>query len=315
MSALLLLLLDTLFAGAQIGLVAISFAVIYRTTRHIHFAYAAIWTFVSYVFGSRLDAGNAPAMAFLIALGVASLLSLACLGFYRRIHGEFALVLASFGLYIAILGVQSSLWGPSQTGVMSNAALGRTWLATVAGSRVAIPIVYVAHLVAMLVAALALAWALGRTRTGRHAVAVSENRMLAVVTGVRVTVIEIAAYVVSALLLTVSVSVQVSAVGSDVYTGTELFIEALIVVIIAGPVIVRVVVAALLFGLVRSAAQSWLGTEWVMLATHLILLLLILLRPHGLFSRDTLFRRETRWPAAARTVPSIADARLTREGS
>jgi branched-chain amino acid transport system permease protein len=311
----ILLFFDTLFAGAQIGLVALSFALIYRTTRHIHFAFAAIWTFTAYVFGSRIDAGNGALLAFLAALSVATSLSLVCLAFYRRIEGEFALVLASFGLYLAILGAQSSLWGPSQMGVVGDALLGRTWLADVGGGRGAIPIVYIGHLLATLAAALALAWALGRTRTGRYALSVSENRSLALVTGIRVNVVEVAAYVVSALLLTVSVSVQVCAVGSDVYTGTELFIEALIVAIIAGPVIVRVVVAALLFGFVRSAAQMWLGTEWVMLATHLILLMLILLRPHGLFSRDTVLRRETRWSSAGKPAPCVGEARLRREGS
>lgn len=296
MKDLLLLVLDSLFAGSQIGLLAIGFAIVFRTTRHMHFAYAAIWTFVSYVYGSRIDAGHSASVAFLAAAATAVLLSVLCLACYRRIRGEFALVLASFGIYLAILGAQSIIWGPSQLGIVPDSAMGRTWLVALGGSRVAVPLVYIGHLVATLLAVLVLSWALGRTQAGTHALSVSENRELALLTGIRVGRIEIAAYAVSALLVAISASVQVSAVGSDVYTGTELFIEALIVVIVAGPVIVRVVFAALLFGLVRSAAQMAFGTEWVMLATHLTLLLLILVRPTGLFSRDLVWSRRTAWP-------------------
>lgn len=297
-----LLVCDALFAGAQIGLVAIGFGIVYRVTRHIHFAYAALWTFVAYVYGSRIDAGDSPATAFAACTAVAIVLSLACLLCYRRVRGEFALVLSSFGIYLALLGVQSVLWGPTQTGVVTDGALGRTWLVEIApGQRLPIPVVYIAHLAAAVVAALLLAWVLGRTATGASAMSVSDNRDLAVITGVRVHRVDIAAYVLSAVCAAISASIQVSAVGSDPYTGTELFVEALAVVILAGPVVVKVLVAAMLFGVIRSFAQALLGTEFVTLATYLVLLLMIVLRPSGLFSGDWVWERGRgggAWPAA-----------------
>jgi len=284
-----LLVTDAIFAGAQIGVVALGFAVVYRTTRHMHFAYAAIWTLCAYAFGSRTESGWPPVAAFLATFALASILSLGCLACYRRVRTEFALVPASFGLYLALLGLQLLIWGPSPLGIIQAGLIGKTSIVTAGTLRLPVPLVYVAHLAAMLLAALAFAWALGRTRLGRNALAVAENRDLAIVTGIRVGQLEVVAYLLSALLAAVSVSIQVSAVGSDVHTGTELFIEALIVVIVAGPVVVKVVLAALLFGLVRAVAQMALGTEFVVLVTHLALLALIALRPTGLFSRDLVF--------------------------
>lgn len=297
----LLLATDAVFSGAQISVVALGFAVVYRTTRHMHFAYAAIWTFCAYAFGSCIERGWPVSAAFAGTFVLACALSLACLFFYRRVRTEFALVPASFGLYLALLGVQLIVWGPSPLGIVQDSLIGRTAVLAVGGQRLPVPLVYVAHLLVVTFAALALAWALGRTRTGRSALAVSENRDLSVVTGIQVGRVETAAYILSALLVATSASVQVSAVGSDVQSGTELFIEALIVVIVAGPVVVKVVLAALLFGLVRSAAQMALGTEFVVLVTHLVLLGLIAFRPAGLFSTDFVFTAADR--RASRVTP------------
>lgn len=279
-------LIDSGAAAAEVGLIALGFAFIFRITGHIHFAYAAIWTFGSYIYGSRLDAGDGYPLAFFWVAITSILMSLGCFFIYRKLRSDFTILLASFGIYLAIIGTQLILWGPSQQGTDPSRTLAGVWSFYAFGSRLTVPLLYVVHALTVTVSALGCAWFLGRTRLGAEAAAVAENRELAMVTGISVLRIEVTAYVIGALLGAVSAAIQVTAMGSDVFTGTELFINALVIAIVAGHVVVGAAAASIVFGLVWAAAQSIFGTEFVTLVTYAILLSLILWRPSGLFARD-----------------------------
>jgi branched-chain amino acid transport system permease protein len=280
---------DALGAAGRIGMLAVGFALIFRITGHLHFAIGAIWTFCSYVMASLLEAGQSAIVGFLVALVVGWFLAAVSYAIYRRLSGEFTVVLASFGLFLAILGGQALLWGATAKGVDPSRLMAQGQLVDYGAGRVFVAWLDVSCLLGLAISAVILAWFFGRTGAGVQSTAVSENRDLARSMGVPIVRIELFAYMIGTAIAIASAALHVMAVGADTFTGPNITIPAIVVALGAGPVVVGTAVIAVLFGAMLSLAQLALGTEWVTIATYTALLALIFWKPAGLLRHDVIF--------------------------
>ncbi len=139
---------------------------------------------------------------------------------------------------------------------------------------------------------LALAWGITvglwvlllRTRLGRDIRATSQNRVAALLMGIRVERIDTVTFGIGAALAGLAGSLYGIVNPFNPYAGTLPAIKAFAVIILGGLGSVRgAVVGGLLYGVVESVATFILGGTWRDGVAFLLLILVLLFRPQGLF--------------------------------
>ena len=143
---------------------------------------------------------------------------------------------------------------------------------------------------------LVLAWAivaglsvvLHRTRLGRDVRATSQNRVGAMLMGIRAERVDMLTFGIGAALAALAGSLYGIVNPFSPYTGTLPSIKAFAVIILGGLGSVRgAVVGGLLYGVIESAATFFLGGSWRDATAFVLLILVLLTRPQGLFREGT----------------------------
>src|SRR5262245_60019826 len=116
-------------AGVKLGVPALGFALIFYTTRELHFAFGAITVLAAYVFFWTVKWLGAGAMA--VSLGIAATLILTVLlsvavhkYVYLRLNSVFPVVMASLGLALLIENLIQIIAGPDPQIVSFRALIG-----------------------------------------------------------------------------------------------------------------------------------------------------------------------------------------------
>ena len=143
---------------------------------------------------------------------------------------------------------------------------------------------------------LVLAWAiiaglwvvLHRTGLGRDVRATSQNRVAAMLMGIRVERMDMLTFGIGAALGALAGSLYGIVNPFSPYTGTLPSIKAFAVIILGGLGSVRgAVVGGLLYGCIESAATFFLGGSWRDATAFVLLIIVLLTRPQGLFREGT----------------------------
>ena len=111
------LIVNGIIAGSIYSLIALSFALIYQTTRFFHFAHGAVYTFgayFAYLFSRQLEFNRF--IAFPLASVVTMLLGIAIeFSIYKPMRNrkatDLTLLIASLGLYTVLQNIISMVWG------------------------------------------------------------------------------------------------------------------------------------------------------------------------------------------------------------
>ncbi len=149
-----------------------------------------------------------------------------------------------------------------------------------------VPVVRLTGLLVAIAAALILEWLLARTRFGAALRATSEDWARASLTGVNVGRIYLIAFAVSAGLAAVAGSLISLGYAVSPSIGLGWTLKALIVVVLAGLGSMRgIIVAGLFLGLTESLAAVWLGGRYREIAALVLFLVVLSVRPQGLFGR------------------------------
>jgi branched-subunit amino acid ABC-type transport system permease component len=143
----------------------------------------------------------------------------------------------------------------------------------------------------VIAASIAIAIGLGlfleRTRIGRIVRATAENRDMAEGLGVNASKIFALVFTVGCMLGTVGGALVVPSSAASLDMAVELVVESFAVVVIGGLGSMRgALVGALVVGLMRAAAIS-LVPEMEMLSVYLVVVLVLIVRPVGLFGKAT----------------------------
>lgn len=290
MSAFLNILIGGVFHACVLFLVAAGLQLVFGVQRIVNLACGSFYALGAY-FGITAVSGaialGMPAVWFLPVLLVSGVL-MACIGplmelvlrtMYKR--DEAFQLLLTFAFVLMFQDVLRFFWGanPRDLGTVSmtygNLAVGD----------VSFPAYNVLVMVASLAIAIGLGTFLKKTRYGRILRATAENREMAQALGANVKWIYSAVFTLGTLLGTIGGALVVPTSAASLDMPVELVVEAFAVVVIGGLGSMRGALAgALVVGLTRAAAISWYA-ELEVLAIYLIVIVVLVARPAGLFGK------------------------------
>jgi len=284
------IVLGGVFHASVLFLVAAGLQLVFGVQRIVNLACGSFYALGAYfgisAVGWAMQWG-APAWAFLPVL-LLSGVALAAIGpfielilraVYRR--DEAFQLLLTFAFVLMFQDVLRFFWGanPQQLGNLS-ATYGNVSIGDVS-----FPTYNVLVMVASLVIAIGLGLFLQRTRYGRILRATAENREMAAALGANVRWIYTSVFTLGTMLGTVGGALVVPTSAASLDMPVELVVEAFAVVVIGGLGSMRgALVGALVVGLTRAAAIRYYA-ELEVLAIYLIVIVVLVARPAGLFGK------------------------------
>ena len=290
MSSLFDILLGGVFHASVLFLVAAGLQLVFGVQRIVNLACGSFYALGAYFGISAVhwatDRG-APGWAFLPVL-IAAGIVLAAIGpfielilrtVYRR--DEAFQLLLTFAFVLMFQDVLRFFWGanPQQLGNLS-ATYGNVSIGDVS-----FPTYNVLVMAASLAIAVGLGLFLKKTRYGRILRATAENREMSAALGANVRWIYSIVFTLGTMLGTVGGALVVPTAAASLDMPVELVVEAFAVVVIGGLGSMRgALVGALVVGLVRAAAIRWYA-ELEVLAIYLIVIVVLVARPAGLFGK------------------------------
>jgi branched-chain amino acid transport system permease protein len=150
---------------------------------------------------------------------------------------------------------------------------------------VSVPTYNVLVILASVVIAVGIGALLTRTHFGRILRATAENREMSEALGVNVRFMYTCVFTLGTVLGTVGGALVVPTAAASLDMPVELVVEAFAVVVIGGLGSMRgALVGALIVGLMRAAAITFYA-ELEVLAIYLVVILVLIARPAGLFGR------------------------------
>ncbi|MFF0366429.1 branched-chain amino acid ABC transporter permease [Micromonospora sp. NPDC005087] len=280
-------MLTTLLAGLSVGavyaLVAIGYNIVFIPSGVVNFAHAAlimVGTFVSY-WGLATQGWPIWAVVPVVALVVGAIALVEERVAVRPIfgsgvHGE---LVTTLGAALLLEGIAVVVWGDQP---LTVPVPGVDTPVSVFGGRA-----IVADLLLVLIA---VALALGlhewtrRSIHGLAGLAASEDRVAAMLRGVNVRRMTMIAFVISGLLAGALAPLMAAKTLAITTLGSALAVKGFVAFAVGGFGNIRgALVGGLLIGVVEATGQRYLGSQYAGLLLFALLLVLLLVRPGGLF--------------------------------
>jgi len=282
---LLQLLLNGVVTGCALGVVAISFALVYSTTRIFHVAHAGIYTLSGYLAWSCVTHGVPDPLALLLAMLACTLLgALIQAQLYARLERRGAthliVLIASLGALAVIQNVIAAIYSPNILQFPSAWAAGVMSL-----GRLRLTYAQIATLGISLAAFAAVLLFARLTLLGKRIRAVASNPFLAEIT--RLEPRRVYIYVIgiaSAVVCVPGVLVPLD-LGLQPYGGVTPLLTATIAMIAGG---VGSITGAFMLSVAIVVFQNlsllFIPGEWSIGITFFIFVVFMLFRPRGLFA-------------------------------
>ena len=290
-------LVNYVINGALIGLlyalIAMGFVVIYRASKVFNFAQGELVVFGGFVvwwlvisFGLPLYVGLP--LAFVISAAFGLLIERM---FFSRLVGEsvFAMVMVTIGLLILIRGVVLLLFGPQVRPFPIVFDLAPIMLGDIFIPR---SLLY-GGLVTVIVG-FGLSWFFDRTRLGLKMTAVAEDHQVAMALGISVKRSIAFAWVLGCLLSTLGAVIFLTGKSLS-FLASDIGFAALPVALLAGlESIGGLLLAGIIVGVIQGLATAYLdplvGGAVGSVLPFVIMLLILLVKPTGLFGWRTIER-------------------------
>lgn len=276
-----------LLMGGLYGLAAVGLSLVFGVTKILNVShgellmlggYAGFWMFT--LFGVDPFLGLPMAILLLVLLGL-----LLYKGIFSRMTrlGEESKIkntmLVGFGLGIVFQNVAQRLWTANERGITTDYSSA---VFTVFGVR--FPIVRVASFLIALIVLVALHLFLKRTYMGKAIRATVQDWEAAALLGIGTDKVYLISFLLSAGLA--GLAGALVSVGWHIVPtmGLEWTLTSLIVMVLGGlGSFVGTFVAGVLLGITESLTSFWLGGAYREIVALLLFLLVLILRPQGLF--------------------------------
>jgi len=288
---------NDVITGALIGLlyalVAMGFVVIYRASKVFNFAQGELVILGGFIvwyttFQLGLDLWLAIPLSLLLSALAGYLIERI---FLTKLIGEsvFAMVMVTVGLLILLRGVVLLLFGPQVRPFPVIFPLKPLFI-----GEMLIPMNLLIGGVITIAAAVGLSWYFNKTRSGLRMTAVAEDHIVAASMGISVKHSIAVAWVLGAVLSTIGAMIFLSG-KSLTFLASEIGFAALPVALLAGlESIGGLILAGIIVGIVQSLATNYLdplvGGAVSTVVPYLIMLMILLIRPSGLFGWRTIER-------------------------
>jgi branched-chain amino acid transport system permease protein len=285
-------LVNGFFAGSIYALFAVGYTLVFGVLDVLNLAHQAVFMVGGVV---ALELVLVWHLAFLPALlgatAVAALLGVvlefvAFRPLRRRPDSEFSALISSLAMATIFQAVVLQFYGPDLK--RFPPASFPVHVYTLGDTRVTL--LQVVIIVTSLGLTLGLQFMLLRSRLGKAIRAVAENRIAARVLGINVDRIMLLSFVISSALGGIAgVLFSLAFNGADPGIGQTVELKGLAVIILGGMgSIPGAVLGGYLLGLVEVATVAGLGSPYRDAAAFLVLILILLVRPRGLFGRKAI---------------------------
>ena len=284
------ILIGGVFHAAVLFLVAAGLQLVFGVQKIVNLACGSFYALGAYFGVSAVNwaiAAGMPAQLFLPVLLIAGL-ALGAIGpaielLLRTVYDrdEAFQLLLTFALVLMFQDVLRYFWGanPQQLGNLSM-SYGKVTL-----GEVSFPTYNVLVMGASLAIAVGLGLFLQKSRYGRILRATAENREMSEALGANVRWIYASVFTLGTMLGPVGGALVVPTAAASLDMPVELVVEAFAVVVIGGLGSMRgALVGALIVGLTRAAAIAFYA-ELEVLAIYLIVIVVLIARPAGLFGK------------------------------
>jgi len=281
------LVANGVLAAAIYVMVATGFALIYATSRFLHFAHAVVFTAGAY-FALFLATRIGLPLAFSVLLALVLSAVLGCLAelvvyrpLRRRGSSPLVLLLSALGIYIVLQNGISMLFGDDLK-IIPGLDSGPSF--TIGLARVTpVQIVTIAT-GALCVVATAIV--LKTTRVGKMMRAVASDSELAEISGVRAGSVILASFAVGSVLAGLAGVLVALDTAMTPDMGLNVFLMAAAAMILGGvESIPGIALGALLVGLTQHFGVWLLGSQWQDAIAFTILLIALAVRPQGLLGK------------------------------
>lgn len=291
MAGLVPVLIDGVIYSSYLFIIAVGLTLIYGVMKILNMAHGSFYALGAYVaatlVGAWFNAGLNP-YGSLLLLGVAALLvgvvagPLIERGLLRFMYGkdEVVLILVTYSVFLILEDVIKLVWGvESYSAYQPYGLLGNIDVGDLPYT------VYDALLVIVaIVVGAALTFVLTRTRQGKLLLAVIHDREVSAAMGINVERFYLVTFTIGTMLAALGGALIAPKVAVVPAMGVEVIVLAFAVVVIGGlGSLPGAALGALIVGLVRSAAVHHLP-EVELFSIYLVMALVLIVRPKGLFS-------------------------------
>lgn len=279
-------LIAGLATGAIYALAAIGFTLVWQTSQTINFAQGEFVMLPAILILALVKLAGAP---FWLAamLGIALFIALFGWGFKIAIvdpmirHGVLPLAIATMAL--AIIMKEGAKDGFSAEAQSFPSLLPSQTLSFMG---ISLSLQHVAIIIVASVAIGGLQWFVTRTRTGRQMQAAAQNPGVALILGIPVARMVMLTFLINAGLAALA-SVLISPIYLAKFSNGEVIgLFAFIAAIVGGFNQVRGALAGgLIVGVIDSLAAAYISTSYRLAVPLVLLVIIILVKPEGLFGR------------------------------
>lgn len=279
-------LANGILEGAVFGLVALSFSIIFNTSKVFHFAHGGVYTFAAYTFFTfsiLLKLHWLLSLLFTLFLTILLGMGIDCLIYYplfRKRSTPTVAVISSLGVYIIIVNFIAMLFG-NETKIL-RPGVERTYeIGAVILTRIQIMEFFV-----FLILSLLTVYFLKFTKYGQALRALADNPNLVAVLGWSVKKLRLISFGCGSLLCGVASILVALDIGVDPQVGLNAVLTGAVAVILGGiGIFESAILGGLLIGLIQNLAVWQISARWESAITFLILLFILIFRPQGIFGK------------------------------
>lgn len=278
--------MNSLSLGMNLFIIAAGLTLIFGVLRIVNFAHGAFYMIGAYVAFSILQlTGETNAGFFLGVLGAGLVMGLIAFfierGLLARLyHKDHMLqLLFTFALVLIIKDVVKMIWGSGQFSISTPPALSGAVNLGIS--------YYPTYMLFLLVTgpiiAIVLWYAMERTRWGRIIRAARLDREMLAALGTDVKLVYSAVFVIGSALAAIGGALAAPRSAVDPGMDALVIIDCFVIVIIGGlGSLVGSFVGALILGFLTIFGSFYLQ-EWVIVASYVMMVVILLVRPWGLF--------------------------------
>jgi branched-chain amino acid transport system permease protein len=290
-------LLNGVGFGVVYGSVALALVMIYRTTRLLNFAQGEMALFSTYI-SWKLTGEMPVVVAILLSMALAfvagAVIERVLIRPVEEGRNPLNVVIVTLGMFLALNSLAQLVFGTDPQQMAAPWPAGRVRLFTSGSSDIEIRNATIALIVVLLVECLVLWFLLQKTRIGLKMRAVASNPESSRLAGINTGVILMLGWAVAAAIGALAGSLVAARTGSfDSTTMQVVLVYAFAAAALGGfESLVGAVVAGLIVGVSQTLTIQYVDAlDGIDLVVPLGLILLVLLvRPNGLFGRRTVER-------------------------
>ncbi len=282
-------ILNGLIAGAIYALVALGFAVIYRTVKFFHLAHGAVYTIGAYIgYTLAIQLKLPVVLAFILAMLASAIAGILInIIVYHPLREKKAsnliLLLASFGIFIFVQNLIQLIYG-AQTLSLRTGPVKEGYAIF---SAVITPI-QIIILITSIVLMIALWFFIMKTKLGKAMRAVSDDPVAANIVGINPEKIIMISFALGSALAGVAGFLIGLETNLEPTMGFNMILKGIIASIVGGiGSIPGAMLGGVFIGLAENMGIAWLPSAWKDVIVFAILIIFLLIKPHGFLGIKT----------------------------